>query len=200
MSALLSTLRQLPDDELLPLARDHAIGSLSAGIAHDAGNSLFGILGLLELATAGAPVDAERLRLLRMSASELDALLRPLLRFVRGEPLSGAADLAAAVREALLLYRRGDRKDLQLDAAIPDAPVRVDCPPAALLQAAVHLLLAAEPRAGLRVEVEEAGRLRVAPAGDGESIDTIAAERIAARAGGELARGADGLVLALPSA
>lgn len=198
MSSLLSTLHQLPDDELLPLARRNAIGALSGDIAHDAGNALFGILGLLELASAGRAVDSERLDLLRSSASELDAMLRPLLHFARGEPLSGSGDLAAATREALVLYRRGERKDLRLDGAIPDAPVSVACPPALLLQAAVHLLLAATPRRRrLTVEVGP-GRLRVAPADEGESIDTIAAERIAAGARGELTRDADALVLALP--
>jgi len=199
VSSLLSTLHQLPDDELLPLARRDAIGSLSGGIAHDAGNALFGILGLLELARAGTTVDSARLDLLRSSASELDALLRPLLHFARGEPLSGSGDLAAATREALALYRRGDRKDLRLDGEIPDGPVPVACPPALLLQAAVHLLLAAAPGRRLAVDVGP-GRLRVAPVGDGESIDTLAAGRIAAGARGELTRDADALVLALPVA
>lgn len=198
MSSLLSTLHQLSDDELLPLARSNAIGSLSGGIAHDAGNALFGILGLLELAAADRAVDAERLDLLRSSASELDTLLRPLLHFVRGEPLSGSGDLAAATREALVLYRRGDRKDLRIDGEIPEAPVPVTCPPALLLQAAVHLLLSAAPRRRrLTVEVGP-GRLRVAPTDEGESIDTIAAGRIAAGARGELTRDADALLLALP--
>ena len=197
MSSLLSTLHQLPDDELLPLARRNAIGALSGDIAHDAGNALFGILGLLELARAGTTVDSARLDLLRSSASELDALLRPLLHFARGEPLSGSGDLAAATREALVLYRRGERKDLRLEGEIPDTPLPVACPPALLLQAAVHLLLAAAPRRRLTVEVRP-GRLRVAPAAEGESIDTIAAERIAAGARGELTRDSDALVLALP--
>lgn len=199
MSSLLSTLHQLPDDELLPLARRDAIGSLSGGIAHDAGNALFGILGLLELARADTTVDSARLDLLRSSASELDALLRPLLHFARGEPLSGTGDLAAATREALALYRRGDRRDLRLNGEIPDWPVRVACPPALLLQAAVHLLLAAAPGRPLTVEVGP-GRLRVAPADEGESIDTLAAGRIAAGARGELTRDADALVLVLPVA
>jgi len=197
VSSLLSTLHQLPDDELLPLARRNAIGALSGDIAHDAGNALFGILGLLELARAGTTVDSARLDLLRSSASELDALLRPLLHFARGEPLSGSGDLAAATREALVLYRRGERKDLRLEGEIPDTPLPVACPPALLLQAAVHLLLAAAPRRRLTVEVRP-GRLRVAPAAEGESIDTIAAERIAAGARGELTRDSDALVLALP--
>lgn len=199
MLSLLSTLQQLPDDELLPLARDAAIGSLSGGVAHDAGNALFGILGLLELATADRPTDPERLELLRSSASELDALLRPLLHLARGEPARPTADLAAATRDALTLYRRGDRKLLQVDGAIPETPVRVACDPALLLQAAVHLLLAAEPRGRLEVEVE-AGRLRIAPGGPGQTIDTLAAGRIAARAGGELARDDGALVLLLPAA
>jgi signal transduction histidine kinase len=199
VSSLLSTLQELPDDELLPLARHAAIGSLSGGVAHDAGNALFGILGLLDLATAGEPVDPERLRLLRLSASDLDALLRPLLRFAHGERGRSTGDLAAATREALELYRRGDRKDLQVEGEIPDRPVPVTCDPALLVQAAVHLLLAAAPARRLEVDVG-AGRLRVGPAGEAESIDTLAAERIAAGAGGELARDERAFVLHLPGA
>lgn len=198
MSALLSTLQQLPDDDLLPLARRSAIGSLSGGLAHDAGNALFGILGLLDLATAGTPVDAHRLELLRSSASELDTLLRPLLRFARGEP-AGGDDLAAATREALALYRHGDRKELQVVSSIPDAPVHVVCDPGLLLQAAVHLLLASAPRGRLEVEVT-AGRLRVGPAGGEEGLDTLAAERIGAGAGGRLTREDGAFVLSLPTA
>lgn len=199
MPALLSTLQELPDDELLPLAHSAAIGSLAGGIAHDAGNALFGLLGLLELATPGRPVDPERLELLRTSAGDLDALLRPLLRFVREEPRHGAGDLAAAARDALALYRHGDRKDVALAERIPDAPELVSCAPAPLLQAAVHLLLAASTEATLRVEVED-GRIGVGPATAGESLDTVAAARIAAAAGGRLAREDGALVLALPPA
>lgn len=199
MSALLSTLQELPDDELLPLARRSAIGALSGGLAHDAGNALFGILGLLDLATAGTPVDAERLRLLRASASELDTLLRPLLHFARGEPLHGRGDLAAAAREALALYRHADRKDIDLDLQIPDGVVPVACPPAHLLQAVVHVLLAATPGGALRIALDGT-RLRVSPVGGAASIDTVAAARIAGNAGGELVHEGDALVLGLPSA
>jgi signal transduction histidine kinase len=198
MSSLLSTLQELPDDELLPLARSAAIGSLSGGIAHDAGNALFGILGLLELATAGRPVDPDRLRLLRTSAGELDASLRPLLRFARAEG-GGTADLAGAVREALDLYLHGDRKELAVTGTLPEGPAPVACRPADLLQACVHVLLAADPHGSLEIQIED-GRLRVRPAGGTETIDTIAARRIAANAGGALTRDGDGLVLALPRA
>ncbi|HET8528680.1 MAG TPA: hypothetical protein VFL60_07210 [Gaiellaceae bacterium] len=197
MSALLSTLQELPDAELVPLARRAAVGSLAGGIAHDAGNALFGILGLLELATPGLPADPGRLELLRAAAGDLDGQLRPLLRFVREDPLPGPGDLAAATREALALYRHGDRKDLALEGAVPETPVPVAGAPAALVQAAVHLLLAAEPGAALRVDVAE-GRLAVGPAGPAETLDTVAAARIAAAAGGRLAREGDALVLSLP--
>ena len=198
MASLLSTLQELPDDELLPLARRAAIGALSGDLAHDAGNALFGILGLLELATEGRPVDPDRLRLLRTSAGELDGLLRPLLRFARAEG-GGAGDLVGAVREALDLYLHGDRKELAVTGTLPEGPAPVACRPADLLQACVHVLLSADPRGGLGVEVED-GRLRVRPAGGTETIDTIAARRIAANAGGSLTRDGDALVLALPVA
>jgi hypothetical protein len=199
----LSTVQRLPDDErveveraLVLLGRPSAIGALSADIAHDAANALFGLVGLLDLTEPGQTVDSALLDLLRSSARELDEMAQPMLRFVRGDdPRPG--DLAAATREALELYRHGVRRELAVDARYSgDARVALD--QGTLVQAVVHVLLAADPPGALSVAVAP-GELRVAPVG-ADSLDRLVAARIAADAGGSLALEGQALVLRIPAA
>ena len=202
MIALLSTVQGLPDDEratveraLVPFARTAAIGALAADIAHDVGNSLFGLTGLLDLVTAGEPIDAERLALLLKTAGELDAAFTPLLRFSRGgDDDRASTDLAAATREAVGLYRHGERKHRELAEVYTETASRVACPPSLAVQAVVHLLLAADPAE--RVELAD-GAVRVAPARQ-DSLHELVGRRIAVDHGGSLDRESDALVLRLP--
>lgn len=178
----------------MPFARNAAVGALAGDIAHDAGNALFGLIGLIGLIRAGEPVSERGLAVLLGAGRDLDDALRPLLHFARGADDEGArADLVEVVGHALALYRHGDRKQLELDVRLPAAPARVDCPPSAALQAVVHLLLAADPVA--LVEVDTAA-VAIAPARDA-SLDELVAARIAADAGGGVARADDGYVLRL---
>src|SRR4051812_37817752 len=83
---LLSTILSFPDDqrpalerELVPLARSAALGDLSADVAHDVANPLFGVLGLVDLLlddAAPGTDDEARLRLVRQAALEMKATLR----------------------------------------------------------------------------------------------------------------------------
>ena len=204
MDALLSTVQRLPDDErvaferaLVLLGRQLAIGALATDIAHDAANALVGLVGLLDLTEPGQTVDSALLDLLRTSARELDGMARPMLRFVRGEdPRPG--DLAAATREALELYRHGVRRELAVDARYSADDARVGLDQGTLLQAVVHVLLAAEPQGTVSVAVAP-GELRVSPVG-ADSLDRLVAARIAADAGGSLAVEGDTIVLRIPAA
>src|SRR3954471_24811434 len=107
--ALLSTIRSLSDDarveaerDLVPLAREAALGRLAADVAHDVANPLFGVLGLVDLLLEDAAPGSEdeaRLRLLHQATGEMKRTLQSLLDFARstpGEPTSG--DLVAATR------------------------------------------------------------------------------------------------------
>jgi len=203
--ALLSTVQSLPDEEeraaleraLVPLARDAALGALAPGLAHDAGNALFGLVGLLGLLDAGDVVSGERIELLRQSADGLDAVLRPALELLRAtRDDRPTADLTAAARLAVALYAHGDHPPV--DTHIPDRRVLVDCPTALVQQAAVQLLLAAAPADRVSVELAE-GELRVAPAG-AETLDEVIARRIAVDHGGALERDGATFRLRLPPA
>ncbi|MES1248982.1 MAG: hypothetical protein ABUS54_15050, partial [Actinomycetota bacterium] len=129
------------------------------------------------------------------AGNDLDGTLRPLLRFARGaDDDAVGADLVEIVQQALSLYRHGDRKRIDLDVLLPSSAAPVACPPATVLQAVVHLLLAADPAA--RVEVRDSA-VTVAPARDA-SLDEVVAARIAADAGGSVTRTENAFVLRLP--
>jgi len=203
--ALLSTVRSLPEGDeraaleraLIPLARDAAVGALAPRLAHDAGNALFGLVGLLGLIDADTPVSRERIELLQHSAGDLDAVLRPTLEFLRAtRDDRPAADLASAARLAVHLYEHGDHPPVH--ARIPAGEVLVTCPTALVQQAAIHLLLAATPAARIAVELADAS-LSVSPAGT-ETLDELVARRIAVDHGGRLERDGPTLRLQLPLA
>jgi len=200
----LSTILSLPDDqrigverELAPLARSAALGDLAADVAHDVANPLFGVLGLVELLLEDAATgseDEDRLRLLRQTALEMKATLRVLLDFARtpdGEPAE--ASLPEAVRRALELLRHGIGRAIEVDERYPAGPAFVPCPPSALVQAVLHLLLAARETGRIEIEVAE-GSLRISPL-PSESLGVLVAARIAVDHGGAVERTDDSLTL-----
>ena len=204
MVSLLSTVQALPDDDradveraLVGLARQAAVGALAAGVVHDAANALFGLTGLIGLIREGESISPRGRTLLANAAGDLDGTLRPLLRFAQPADDAGSrADLAAVVRDALDLYRHGDRKTLEIEERLPGTPVRVDVPGSVALQAVVHLLLAADPVQQVAVA---AAAVTVAPARE-PSLDELVAARIVADAGGALERADGAFRLRLPSA
>jgi signal transduction histidine kinase len=203
MSALLSTVQRLPDGAraeveraLLPLARDAALGALAADVAHDVGNALFGLIGLVDLSLDGTPIDPERAALITKAEADVKRAFQPLLDFSRGASDTARGDLSDAARAALALYRHGGRKQRELVAGL-DGAAPVACGRGRVVEAAVHLLLATDESAPLHVEVA-GGALRVAPAAE-ESLHSVAARRIAVDCGGALEREGDAFVLRLPA-
>jgi signal transduction histidine kinase len=186
--------------ELTPLARAAALGDLAADVAHDIANPLFGVLGLVDLliddAAAGSE-DEDRLRLLRQTALEMKATLRILLEFARtgdGEPEEGS--LEDATRQALELLRHGVGRSLAVDEHYPAEPAIVPCPPGALAQAVLHLLLAARETGRIEIEVGN-GSLRIAPS-PVESLGVLVAARIAVDHGATVERAGGSLTLRWP--
>jgi signal transduction histidine kinase len=217
-SFLLALLDTLPDGqraaverELSATARHAAAGVLAADTAHDAGNSLFAIIGLVDLLLADTEPGtkaAERLELIRHTGLELRNDLRVLVAFARDEAGQGRASaFEDAVRVALKLVRQGIGGRLELVERYPHEPLEVACPGGPLCQAVLHLLAAAReaaaPNGVIEVEVaRETPRiavLRVRPAGT-EGLGLAIARRIAIDHGGSLEHGAEGLLLRLPLA
>ena len=179
------------------MARRAALGALATDVAHDAGNALFGVIGLLDLIVDHEPLGSERHELLLRSARELDETLRPFLRFARtGDDEGSSAELGGLVRAAVSLYRHGFRKAEPLAVVVPAGPVRVAVPPSLAGQAVVHLLLAADLAAS--IELRETTVL-VGPVRE-LSLDEVVARRIALDHGGTLERGGDMYALRLPPA
>jgi signal transduction histidine kinase len=204
LPALLSTILSLPDDrrvdverELVALGRTAALGELAAGVAHDVANPLFGVLGLVDLlledADAGS-ADEARLRLVQQAALDMKSTLRVLLDFARpADDGPARAALDDAVREALVLLRHGTGRFLEVDERYPDEPAIVPCPPGALVQAVLHLLLAGGEAERLEVEVGPRS-LRISPSPP-ESLGVLVAGRIVVDHGGTIERTASSVTL-----
>lgn len=213
---LLALLDSLPDEqraaverELAATARHAATGTLAVDTAHDAGNSIFAIIGLVELLLANTEPgskEAERLQLIRQTGLDLRHDLRVLVDFARDEQKVGrSAAFEEAVRVALQLVRQGIGGRLEIVEQYPDDPLIVACATGPLCQAALHLLAsaraAAAPNGTVEVEVErespQTAVLRVRPAGV-EDLGLAVARRIAVDHGGSLEHGTDTFLLRLP--
>jgi signal transduction histidine kinase len=204
LDILLSTLLSLPDDRraaverlLVPLARSAALGELAAGVAHDVANPLFGAIGLVDLLledAAPASEEAAHLQLLQQTTLEMKGTLQVLLDFTRlaGESAEQAS-LDDAVRSALRLLHTGTGRALSVEERYPPEPVIVPCPPGALVQAILQLLLAARGARELVVEVS-GPELRISPA-PLECVGTLVAERIVTDNGGRLERTASSITV-----
>jgi hypothetical protein len=120
--------------------------------------------------------------------------LQVLLDFTRlaGES-DGEASLDDAVRSALQLLRHGTGRALVVEERYPAEPVIVPCPPGALVQAVLQLLLAARGARALVAEVS-GPTLRISPAPP-ESVGTLVAERIVTDNGGRLDRTTSSITL-----
>ncbi len=216
--SLLALLDGLPDEERAAIQRDlaatvrhAATGALAADTAHDAGNSLFAIIGLVDLLLAETEPGskaAERLELIRNTGLELRNDLRVLVAFARDEQGRDPSTVFEdAVRLALQLVRKGGGGRLELAARYPDEPLVVACAGGPLCQAALHVLAsaraAAAPNGLVDVEVAretaQTAVLRVRPAGT-EGLGLAIARRIAIDHGGSLEHGSDALLLRLPLA
>lgn len=110
-----------------------SVGRLSAGIAHEIGNPLTSILGLVELLREGGLEPAEQAEFLRRIQSETERIhriIRDLLDFARARPepaeeASASTDLALVVDRAVTLV--APQKDLRRIAI--ERRVAADLPP-----------------------------------------------------------------------
>lgn len=126
-----------------------SVGRLSAGIAHEIGNPLAAILGLIELLRGGdlpPPEQAEFLARIQRETERIHAIIRDLLDFARrgrgAEDPSATARPGAVVEEALALLR--PQKEVarvaircELDPDLPRVPGSAD----RLTQVVMNLLL-----------------------------------------------------------
>jgi C4-dicarboxylate-specific signal transduction histidine kinase len=143
-AALRATQEQVVRSEKLA-----SVGRLSAGLAHEIGNPLAAILGLVELLKGGGLSAAEAhdfLERVQRETERIHRILRELLDFARQRPSvshqTESADLARVVRETERLLRpQSDARQVRIDVqAAPDLP-RVAGSEHELSQVVLNLLL-----------------------------------------------------------
>jgi signal transduction histidine kinase len=156
-SELQKTQRQLIHGEKLA-----SVGRLAAGVAHEIGNPLAAILGLVVLLRADASASAELepsdraefLARIQRETERIHGIIRDLLDFARRDVESEAAqtaDLARAVQEAVDLVRpQKESREVKIEVAIADDARRVFGPSQRITQVVLNLLLNAVDAIGGR--------------------------------------------------
>lgn len=182
---LATTQRSLVTSEKLA-----SVGRLAAGVAHEIGNPLSAILGLVELVETGGLSEPEQREFLRRARNETERIhrtIRDLLDFARAEPEERAAescDVAAVVEDAVRLV--GPQKDLA--RVTIERRFAEDCPPARgpasrLAQVVLNLLLnaadAIEGEGTITLEVQPRdGSVELVVADTGPGIPTEVREHL----------------------
>jgi signal transduction histidine kinase len=153
--------------ELVSAERLATVGKLAAGVAHEVGNPLSGILGYLSLARMRAPTPELRDYLDRIDheVQRIDGIVRGLLDL--GRPGSGAlapVDVGRVAQTCVELVRAGpELEQVRVDFALePGLLARADAGP--LSQILINLLLNAAQAMGGQ------GSVRVSTRREGEVV------------------------------
>ncbi len=171
-------------EQLIRSARLAAVGRLSAGVAHEIGNPLAAIRGLLDLMQSGdlePEEDKEFVGRMQRETERIHHTIRDLLDFSRNElPQQGrvesSADLSEVVSDTVKLIDRQTRfRDIELALALDEALPRVRGDHERLRQLLLNLLFnAADALGGKgRIEVRASsvgGDVRLTVEDDGPGI------------------------------
>lgn len=176
---------QAAQDQLIRSARLAAVGRLSAGVAHEIGNPLAAIRGLLDLMQMGDldPDDeAEFIGRIQRETERIHHTIRDLLDFSRSEPTPGgrvesSADLGEVVSDTVKLVDRQTRfRDIDLAVDLDEGLPRVRGDHERLRQLLLNLLFnaadALQGQGSIEVRATNGGGLvRLTVADDGPGID-----------------------------
>jgi signal transduction histidine kinase len=172
-------------EQLIRSARLAAVGQLSAGVAHEIGNPLAAIRGLLDLMQTG-DLDPEEEKAfvgrIQRESERIHHTIRDLLDFSRNEPaqegrIESSADISAVVSDTIkLIDRQTQFRDIELALALDDGLPRVRGDHERLRQLLLNLLFnAADALGGKgRIEVRASngsGVVELTVADDGPGID-----------------------------
>jgi len=191
-------------DQLIRSARLAAVGRLSAGVAHEIGNPLAAIRGLLDLMqTVELDPDEEKefVRRIQRETERIHHTIRDLLDFSRNEvPQQGridsSADISEVVSDTIKLIDRQTRfRDIELALALDEGLPRVRGDHERLRQLLLNLLFNAADALGGKGRIEvrasngnNAVRLTVADDGpgiDGAIIDQVFDPFVTTKAAGQ---------------
>jgi signal transduction histidine kinase len=179
-------------EQLVRSARLAAVGRLSAGVAHEIGNPLAAIRGLLDLMQTGdlePEEEKEFVGRIQREAERIHHTIRDLLDFSRHGPsqegrIEASADLSEVVSDTIKLIDRQTRfRDIDLALTLDDGLPRVRGDHERLRQLLLNLLFnAADALGGKgRIEVRAAnggGVVHLIVEDDGPGIDGEILEQV----------------------
>ncbi|AKF08578.1 sensor histidine kinase [Sandaracinus amylolyticus] len=134
-------------DSLVRSEKLASVGRLAAGVAHEIGNPLAAILGLLELVRGGGlepAEEAEFLRRIQHETERIHRIIRDLLDYSRAgaDAPIGRADLGEVVASAVhLVAPQKDLRRITIEQRVPEELPRVRGEADALTQLVLNLLL-----------------------------------------------------------
>jgi signal transduction histidine kinase len=161
---------QRTQGELVRSERLASVGRLAAGVAHEIGNPLAAILGLIELLLEMEFSEAERkdfLRRVRHETQRIHGILSKLLDYARAPRKSslGSGNVGDAVSASLALLRpQKELQEMQLESEVPPGLPRVRLDGNEIQQVVLNLVMNAVDAAGAR------GRIRVRAEQDGGDV------------------------------
>ncbi len=180
-------------EQLVRSARLAAVGRLSAGVAHEIGNPLAairGLLDLMELGDLGPDEEREFIARIQRETERIHRTIRDLLDFSRGEPgdhvdrVESSADLGEVVSDTVKLVDRQTRfRDIDLTLRLDDGLPRVKGDHERLRQLMLNLLFNAADALGGRGRVEVraengAGAVLLTIEDDGPGIDEAILDQV----------------------
>jgi two-component system, NtrC family, sensor kinase len=178
-------------DQLIRSEKLASVGRLSAGIAHEIGNPLAAISGLVELLQLGglSPAEqAEFLTRIRAETERIHRIIRDLLDYSRARPsapaVSEPGNLALVIEEAVKLI--APQKDLNLvtiERRVHDSAPLVRAPADELTQVVLNLLLNAADAVGgegsILVELErQESQIVLSVSDSGEGVPEALLDKI----------------------
>jgi two-component system NtrC family sensor kinase len=205
-SALLLKVRELTETttqltqtqaQLVRSERMASVGRLAAGLAHEIGNPVAALIGMLDLVLPGdLPPDVERdfLRRMRGETERIHTVVRDLLDFARPEEIQlieGASPPPADVRMVIddvvgLVRPQKGFQGVQLEIRV-DGPLRVTLAAPRLTQVLLNLVLnagaaiASLKRQGkivLHASAVQGGHVRIVVEDDGPGIASAVRDRL----------------------
>jgi signal transduction histidine kinase len=179
-------------EQLIRSARLAAVGRLSAGVAHEIGNPLAAIRGLLDLMQMGdlePEEEREFVERIQRETERIHYTIRDLLDFSRSEPsqdarIESSADLAEVVSDTVKLIDRQTRfRDIELALSLDDGLPRVRGDHERLRQLLLNLLFNAADALGGRGHIEVrasngGGVVQLTVADDGPGIDEAILDQV----------------------
>ena len=179
-------------EQLIRGARLAAVGRLSAGVAHEIGNPLAAIRGLLDLMQTGdlsPDEEKEFISRIERESERIHHTIRDLLDFSRSEPsqqgrIESSADIAEVVSDTVKLIDRQSRfRDIEIALGLDEGLPRVRGDHERLRQLLLNLLFnAADALSGKgRIEVRACdgdGAVELIVADDGPGIDRAILDQV----------------------